>query len=485
MVASAKTHPIRTKVYPNWMFWKKRRYVVATLAFLGFFNVYALRANLSIAIVAMTETKNVTLDNGTIITTKPEFDWDSKTQGLVLSSFFYGYITTQLFGGWLSARIGGKRVFGVGIAVTAALTLLTPVLAQASVYFLLTVRIIEGIFEGVTYPCIHAVWSRWAPPFERTKLATLAFSGSYVGTVISMPVSAYLAEALEWPSIFYFFGVIALVWCVVWWWFVAESPDQDPRISKQELDYIKESLATVGAKKTVQHPWKKILTSMPVWAIVASHFCDNWGFYTLLTQLPTFMKDSFNFELGKTGFMSGLPYLAMAIMIQFSGHLADWLREKEILTTTLVRKIFNCGAFIAHIIFMLAAIFWLEPTATIICLTLAVGLGVFAWSGFGVNYLDIAPQHASVIMGVSNTIATLAGIFSPTVTGYIVTDGTAEQWRIVFYIASGVFLFGFIFYGLFASGELQPWATESEEKKELEIKNVETGHDNASCEPKE
>lgn len=60
--------------------------------------------------------------------------------------------------------------------------------------------------QGVTYPCIHAVWARWAPPLERSRMATLAFSGSYVGTVVAMPACAYLAEGLGWPSIFYVFG---------------------------------------------------------------------------------------------------------------------------------------------------------------------------------------------------------------------------------------------------------------------------------------
>lgn len=68
-------------------------------------------------------------------------------QGMVLSSFFYGYISTQLFGGWLSARIGGKRVFGLGIATTAFLTIITPPLARINVYILVALRIIEGICE--------------------------------------------------------------------------------------------------------------------------------------------------------------------------------------------------------------------------------------------------------------------------------------------------------------------------------------------------
>ena len=43
----------------------KRRFVVAILAFFGFVNVYMLRVNLSIAVVAMTSNKTRMLRNGT------------------------------------------------------------------------------------------------------------------------------------------------------------------------------------------------------------------------------------------------------------------------------------------------------------------------------------------------------------------------------------------------------------------------------------
>lgn len=79
------------------------------MAFFGFFNVYALRVNLSVAIVAMVEKRNVTLGNGTVVQ-EQYFDWDSNQQGLVLSSFFYGYILTQFAGGLLSNKLGGHRV---------------------------------------------------------------------------------------------------------------------------------------------------------------------------------------------------------------------------------------------------------------------------------------------------------------------------------------------------------------------------------------
>lgn len=97
----------------------------------------------------MTEERDVTLPNGTVIKEK-EFDWDSTQKGLVLSSFFYGYITTQFLGGYYASKIGGTLIFGLGIGATAILTLLTPLAAKGSFWLLLAVRIIEGVFEGVS-----------------------------------------------------------------------------------------------------------------------------------------------------------------------------------------------------------------------------------------------------------------------------------------------------------------------------------------------
>lgn len=102
----------------------------------------------SVAIVSMTELKDVTLSNGTVVK-EAAFDWTSTQKGLILSSFFYGYITTQLIGGVIAAKIGGNRIFGIGIGMTAILTLLTPLAAKSHLYVLLAVRVIEGVFEGV------------------------------------------------------------------------------------------------------------------------------------------------------------------------------------------------------------------------------------------------------------------------------------------------------------------------------------------------
>lgn len=71
---------------------------------------------------------------------------------------------------------------------------------------------------------------------------------------------------------------------------VADTPAEDQRISFEELHYITTSLNSHDSRVRRKVPWKSIFTSFPVWAITVSHFSENWGFYTLLTQLPKFMK---------------------------------------------------------------------------------------------------------------------------------------------------------------------------------------------------
>lgn len=74
-----------------------------------------------------------------------EFDWDSKDQGIVLGAYFYGNIATQIIGGILAEKIGGKWVFGFGGFVAAVATLLSPVAARAGMGWFIAIRTIIGI----------------------------------------------------------------------------------------------------------------------------------------------------------------------------------------------------------------------------------------------------------------------------------------------------------------------------------------------------
>lgn len=76
------------------------------------------------------------------------FDWDEETQGIILSSFYYGYIVTHLPGGMLAERFGGKYSLGFGVLSTAVFTLLTPwTVSAGGATGLIILRVLEGLGE--------------------------------------------------------------------------------------------------------------------------------------------------------------------------------------------------------------------------------------------------------------------------------------------------------------------------------------------------
>ena len=106
-------------------------------------------------------------------------------------------------------------------------------------------------------------------------------------------------------------GLIALLWCLLWWWwFVEDSPDQDRSITDQELEYLQNTIGVTEREVACSPPWRAMLTSKPVWAIIIAHFTENWGFYTLLTSLPMFMRDVLEYSLDAAGI------LLMAVVVQ-------------------------------------------------------------------------------------------------------------------------------------------------------------------------
>ena len=238
------------------------RHTFSLLAFLGFANIYAMRVNLSVAIVAMVN--NPHTDNNTNIghecqletrnhtklpTNGVQFNWDSREQGLILGSFFYGYIITQIPGGFLAEKFGGKWLYGVGTLCTAILTYITPFAAKAGTRYFIAVRVLEGLGEGVTFPAMHAMIAKWIPLTERSKLITFINAGAQFGTIISLPVSGLIAANINWESIFYFFGGLGCVWFVFWILLIFNSPQTHPRISMEERFYIESNIIQTSQGK--------------------------------------------------------------------------------------------------------------------------------------------------------------------------------------------------------------------------------------------
>uniref|UniRef100_A0A3Q2HMX8 Sialin n=1 Tax=Equus caballus TaxID=9796 RepID=A0A3Q2HMX8_HORSE len=405
------------------------RYNLAVLAFFGFFVLYALRVNLSVALVDMVDSNTTSADNVTSkecaehsapvkilrSQTGKRYQWDAETQGWILGSFFYGYIVTQVPGGYIARKVGGKRLLGFGILGTAVFTLFTPIAADFGVGALVVLRALEGLGEGVTFPAMHAMWSSWAPPLERSKLLSISYAGAQLGTVVSLPLSGIICLYMNWTYVFYLFGIVGIIWFILWISLVSDTPETHMRISQYEKEYILSSLRNqLSSQKSV--PWVPMLKSLPLWAIVVAHFSYNWTFYTLLTLLPTYMKEILRFNIQENGFLSALPYLGCWLCMILSGQAADNLRAKWNVSTVCVRRVFTLIGMIGPAVFLVAAGFiGCDYSLAVAFLTISTALGGFCSSGFSINHLDIAPSYAGILLGITNTFATIPGMAGPVI----------------------------------------------------------------------
>lgn len=200
---------------------------------------YALRVNLSVAIVAMTD-RNATNPDF------EDFEWNGKTQSMVLSSFFWGYVITQIPAGQMAQAFGPKILLFFSIGTCSALAVLTPIIAtMAGWKGVVTLRVIQGLSQGFIFPSTHTLLSRWAPESERGRIGTYCYAGSQFGTVMMLSTSGFLASSpMGWPSIFYISGACGIAWSVLWFFLGGNSPAEYKKISPEEKEFIESSLGS-------------------------------------------------------------------------------------------------------------------------------------------------------------------------------------------------------------------------------------------------
>src|ERR1700733_11795051 len=199
-----------------------RRYTVVLLFALATALCYIDRVNISIAIIPLARAKG----------------YDAAAKGLVLSSFFWGYLWLQLLGGWMADRFGGKRVLAAGVAAWSLATFLTPPAASISFGALLAMRAMLGAGEALNFPAVHSIAARWTIGSERARAISLHFSGIDLGTMIALLISPLIVIALGWPAVFYISGALGLVWLLAWQLKADDGPEQCPGVSSEELALI-------------------------------------------------------------------------------------------------------------------------------------------------------------------------------------------------------------------------------------------------------
>ncbi|GIX82935.1 hypothetical protein CDAR_209881 [Caerostris darwini] len=389
-----------------------------------------------------------------------KYDWSTETQGLILSSFYYGYVVTQLPGGILCERLGAKWIFGVGVMITSSLYLLIPLAASWGVGALIAIRILQGLGEGLTFPAITYAISSWSPKFERSRISTIINMGIPVGNIAGSPLSGFLSSIDTfggWPSTFYIIGSFGCIWFVFWCILVYESPEEHPTISKEELLHIQQNKDE--KPKNLKIPWKDIFTSLPMWSVIIGHFGHNYSFLMFLTMMPTYFKTILHFDIKTNGFLSAIPYASQGVSGVLFSYIADRLRRSDKLSITTIRKVCNTLGLVGPALCCLGIIaVGCHAQLIVALLCLGMFLNGFVYSGYNITHVDMSPDLAGVLYGITNTIANTGGIVSPMIVGILTANGeTVENWNAVFFITVSVYVVCALFYAVFASAEHQSW----------------------------
>lgn len=177
-----------------------QRIVLAFMTFLGFMCEYMMRNLLSIAItqiakkpysndssitgeVCPADNETFANDDDGAASLEGVYEWSESLQGVILSSFYWGYIITHVPGGMLVEKLGGKLTLLSGVAASTILTFLTPLSITLGGSTLLIInRVVMGLCQGFIYASVFGLLATWIPLRERTTLGVFVLSGIQVST---------------------------------------------------------------------------------------------------------------------------------------------------------------------------------------------------------------------------------------------------------------------------------------------------------------
>uniref|UniRef100_A0A8B9XJR9 Solute carrier family 17 member 3 n=1 Tax=Bos mutus grunniens TaxID=30521 RepID=A0A8B9XJR9_BOSMU len=314
--------------------------------------------------------------------------------------------------------------------------------------------------RGLGYGGQFAIWERWSPPHERSRLCGVSISGILLGTCIAILLGGIISQTLGWPFVFYIFGgfgcICFLLWCVL----VYDDPVTHPWINITEKEYIISSLAQQVSSTKQPLPIKAMVRSLSIWSMCVCCFSHQWLINIIIIYAPTYISSVFNIDIRNSGFLSALPFIVAWVICLLGSYLADFLLTKNFRLVT-VRKIATVLGNLPSSTFLLVLPYVASNyIIAVSLLTLSCGLGMLCQPGVYINALDIAPRHSSFLMGASRAFAQISAVLAPTVSGFLLSQDPEFGWRNVFSLSFVINTLGLIFYLIFGKADVQDWAKE-------------------------
>jgi ACS family hexuronate transporter-like MFS transporter len=239
----------------------------------------------------------------------------STLQSVFLIAYAIMYAGGGRFIDWIGARAGFAAVM-----IWWSLACASHGFAR-SVSFLAVSRLLLGVGEGGAFPAATKVVSSWFPVRERATAMGIINAGTALGAVLAPPAIAAIILHLNWHWVFFFAGLIGLLWTA--WWFIAY---REPAASQQ-------------IAHTYSVGWFRLLSHSQVWGLVSAKFLSDAAWYFYLFWLPKYLYDARGFDTRKVGYYAWIPYAASGAGCLAGGWFSSWMLQKGKRSLTFSRRL--------------------------------------------------------------------------------------------------------------------------------------------------
>ncbi|EGG23483.1 hypothetical protein DFA_05616 [Cavenderia fasciculata] len=429
-----------------------RRFILIALGFLGITCCYILRVTISVASIPM----------------QKELGWTNSFKGVLLAGFFMGYIILQIPSSILCDKFGGKKVLLVGLTMSTICTVILPPAAH-SPGALVALRILTGFFQACAFPTMNWLIKRWSSVKQRTATAAAVWSGAYIGTIIADFAVPKMLEYYSWTVSFYVFGALTFVWTILWMIFITDDPADSWGIHPSEIALIKSTDdGTININNVdesthlllnnpnvnqhevaINQPQQKelqyftvlaaLFKSPGIYGVIYFNISTSFGYYLLLMWYPTWVSKTTGLESGSTlALYTVLPYIGAFVFSNTAGMISDYVISRHILRKINARRMFGfIGSFFPGALLLILTFVPMTISLEIVTMVFAIATTGFGSSGANVNTFDLAPEYASMLMGLANTFATIPGIIGPLIAGVILSK--TDSWAPIFEISAGLY----------------------------------------------
>lgn len=335
--------------------------------------------------------------------------------GVISGIFFIGYVLLQIPGGQLAVKWSAKKfvlIMLIAWGIFAVLTGLVQNTAQ-----LLIVRFLLGVAEGGVWPATLVMLSHWFPLEERARANSYWMFCLPVASIISSPISGWILTWADWRTLFILEGIPPLLWAVIWWFSIADSPDTAKWISPEEREYLHQKFAEDSSYTPAKEggSWRDGLKDPKVWYLVVIYFLIQVGFYGVSLWLPVIVKGLTKQGFGAVGLIATLPYIAAVIGMYFNANHSDRTGERKAHTAYPL--------IIGGVALLLSGILG-QTSALLGILFLIVSEGfVLAYVGvfWTLPPLFLSKESIGSGMGLINALGNLGGFLGPFLVGYFNT----------------------------------------------------------------